>query len=174
MPISAVTFAAPRVGNPAFRDGLNSCSGVRVLHVVVRHDVVPMVLSVPRVGLVVPVSKALDKLWRLAGLSPAWAYVHAGDELKLDVRHAHDGIEFDHLETYLHLLDDRESATGAFRTSGAYQDPALVNKTSGGTFLRTRGLCSTGAAGGWRRSGRPTTCRCRTSGWPCRSLTDTV
>lgn len=72
MPVSAVTFATPRVGNRAFRDGLNSCGGVRVLRVVVSHDVVPMVLSVPRVGLDVPVSKALDKLWRLAGLLPAW------------------------------------------------------------------------------------------------------
>jgi hypothetical protein len=45
VPVSAITFAAPRVSNQAFRDGLNSCSGVRVLHVIVKHDIVPIVLE---------------------------------------------------------------------------------------------------------------------------------
>jgi hypothetical protein len=42
VPVAAVTFSAPRVGNRAFCEGLAS-RGVRVLRVVVRHDVVPLV-----------------------------------------------------------------------------------------------------------------------------------
>ncbi|XP_066310867.1 phospholipase A1-Igamma1, chloroplastic-like [Miscanthus floridulus] len=47
--VSAVTFGAPRVGNRAFYDGVTS-RDVRALRVVVRHDVVPSVPSVPRHG----------------------------------------------------------------------------------------------------------------------------
>ncbi|OEL35669.1 Phospholipase A1-Igamma1, chloroplastic [Dichanthelium oligosanthes] len=135
VPVAAVTFSAPRVGNRAFCEGLAS-RGVRVLRVVVRHDVVPLVPSVPRVVVDAPVSKALAKLWALTGRPPSWAYVHSGDELRLDVRksrflkHAYDVVGFHDLETCLHLLDGHESAAGPFR-SGASRDVALVNKTTG-------------------------------------------
>jgi pimeloyl-ACP methyl ester carboxylesterase len=132
--VAAVTFSAPRVGNRAFCEGLTS-RGVRVLRVAVRHDVVPLVPSVPRVVVDAPFSKALAKLWALTGRPPSWAYVHAGDELVLDVRnspflkHAYDVLGFHNLETCLHLLDVREDAAGAFRP-GTRRDLALVNKTS--------------------------------------------
>uniref|UniRef100_K3XX24 Fungal lipase-type domain-containing protein n=1 Tax=Setaria italica TaxID=4555 RepID=K3XX24_SETIT len=135
VPVAAVTFSAPRVGNRAFCEGLTS-RGVRVLRVAVRHDVVPLVPSVPRVVVDAPFSKALAKLWALTGRPPSWAYVHAGDELELDVRkspflkHAYDVLGFHNLETCLHLLDGREGAAAAFRP-GARRDLALVNKTSG-------------------------------------------
>nr|XP_034590514.1 phospholipase A1-Igamma2, chloroplastic-like [Setaria viridis] len=100
------------------------------------YDVVPLVPSVPWVVVDAPISKALTKLWELTGRLPSWAYVHAGDELELDVtkspflKHAYDVLGFHNLETCLHLLDGRDGAAGAFRP-GARRDRALVNKTSG-------------------------------------------
>lgn len=40
LPINVITFGAPRVGSPAFRDELHQM-GVKALCVVVKHDVVP-------------------------------------------------------------------------------------------------------------------------------------
>jgi hypothetical protein len=123
VPVAAVTFSAPRVGNGAFRDGLAS-RGVRVLRVVVRGDVVPSVPSVPKAPVVnAAFSRPLAKVWKLAGRSPEWAYVHAGDVLELDLdvtqssfrKHAHDLVRFHSLDTCLRLLAGRESDAGEFR-----------------------------------------------------------
>ncbi|XP_012700635.1 phospholipase A1-Igamma2, chloroplastic-like [Setaria italica] len=98
------------------------------------YDVVPLVPSVPRVVVDAPISKALAKLWALTGRPPSWAYVHAGDELVLDVRkspflkHACDVLGFQNLDSCLHLLDGREGAAAAFRP-GARWDLALVNNS---------------------------------------------
>ncbi|WVZ91276.1 hypothetical protein U9M48_037467 [Paspalum notatum var. saurae] len=171
VPVTAVTFSAPRVGNRAFCAGLTS-RGVKVLRAFVRHDVVPSVPSVPRVVVDAPVSKALAMLWALTGRSPSWAYVHVGDELELDVKrspylkqNAYDVVGFHNLETCLHLLDGRESAAGEFRR-GASRDPALVNKTSGMLcdLLRVppwwyepanKGLVRDAASGRWVVAERP-------------------
>ncbi|KAJ1266395.1 hypothetical protein BS78_08G147700 [Paspalum vaginatum] len=168
VPVTAVTFSAPRVGSRAFCDGLTS-RGVRVLRAFVRHDVVPSVPSVPRVVIDAPVSKALARLWALTGRPPSWAYVHVGHELELDVKkspflkhNTYDVVGFHNLETCLHLLDGRESAAGEFRR-GTSRDPALVNKTSGmlrdGEDLRVippwwyepanKGLVRDAASGRW-------------------------
>ncbi|XP_047050670.1 phospholipase A1-Igamma1, chloroplastic-like [Lolium rigidum] len=137
VPVRAVTFSAPRVGNRAFCDGLTS-RGIGVLRVVVRHDAVTLVPSVPRAVVDAPVSAVLSRLWALAGRTPAWAYVHVGDELVLDVaksphlKHSYDALGLHNLELCLHLLDGHESATAAFRQDGApRRDVALVNKRCG-------------------------------------------
>ncbi|KAM0881474.1 hypothetical protein ACQ4PT_032947 [Festuca glaucescens] len=118
VPVHAVTFSAPRVGNRAFCDGLTS-RGVGVLRVIVRHDAVTLVPSVPKAVLDAPVSAALGRLWALAGRTPAWAYVHVGDELVLDVaksphlKHSYDALGFHNLELCLHLLDGHTRAPPA-------------------------------------------------------------
>ncbi|KAK3135576.1 hypothetical protein QOZ80_5BG0420590 [Eleusine coracana subsp. coracana] len=125
--VRAVTFAGPRVGNAAFRDGL--VSRVAVLRVVVGSDAVPVVPVVPVANLLaLPFSlllgKALMALTR--GWAPSWVYVHAGDELVLHVaasahlKRSVDMQGFHNLQVYLHLLD-----------GGARRDVALVNKSAG-------------------------------------------
>jgi pimeloyl-ACP methyl ester carboxylesterase len=127
--VRAITFAAPRVGNVAFRDGLFSRPGVAVLRVVVRKDVVPWLPLVPWANLLalpfhLLLGKALTFLTR--GWAPSWVYVHAGDELALDVaasNHLKQSLDvqgFHNLDVYLHLLD-----------GGARRDVALVNRSSG-------------------------------------------
>ncbi|TVU47059.1 hypothetical protein EJB05_06637, partial [Eragrostis curvula] len=136
VPVAAVTFSAPRVGNAAFCRGLAS-RGVRVLRVVVRRDVVPTVPVVPRAVVDAPVSTPLAKLWEIAGRPPAWAYVHVGDVLELDVarspflKQGYDVLGFHNLETCLHLLHGYQSAAGEFRGDAQQgRDVALVNKAS--------------------------------------------
>jgi dienelactone hydrolase len=129
VPVRAITFAAPRVGNAAFRDGLVSRPGVAVLRVVVTKDVVPSLPLVPWGNLLalpfhLLLGKALTFLTR--GWAPSWVYVHAGDELALDVaasnhmKQSLDVYGFHNLDVYLHLLD-----------GGARRDVALVNRSSG-------------------------------------------
>jgi hypothetical protein len=140
VPVAAVTFSAPRVGNSAFRDGLVSRAGVSVLRVVVRLDVVATVPSVSKAPVVdAPLSRPLEKLWGRVGWSPEWAYVHVGDVLELDVtespflKHKYDPVGSHSLETCLHLLAGRESAAEEFRldvNGRACRDVALASKTS--------------------------------------------
>ena len=63
----------------------------------------------PRAVVDAPVSRAL---WARMGRPPAWASVHAGDELELDARR---------LPFLKHAEYDREGAGGAFR-AGARRD----------------------------------------------------
>lgn len=106
LPVSVISFGAPRVGNIAFRDELHQL-GVKTFRVVTKQDVVP---------------------WM-----PGPAYTHAGAELKLDVHsspYLKRGLNwpgFHSLETYLHLVDGFVSTTSTFRED-ARRDVALVNK----------------------------------------------
>ncbi|XP_020174073.1 phospholipase A1-Igamma1, chloroplastic-like [Aegilops tauschii subsp. strangulata] len=134
VPVRAVTFSAPRVGNRAFSGGLTS-RNVSVLRVVVKTDLVP---TVPRTALEASVSGVLGGLWALAGLRQAFEYVHVGHELALNVsksphlKDSHDPVGSHNLELCLHLLDGHESAAGAFRREDGAprRDVALVNKRS--------------------------------------------
>ncbi|KAE8770705.1 phospholipase A1-II 6-like [Hordeum vulgare] len=133
VPVRAVTFSAPRVGNRAFSDGLTS-RNVSVLRVVVMTDLVPLL---PRTALEASVAGVVGGLWALAGLRQASAYVHVGHELALNVsksphiKDSPDRVGSHNLELCLHLLDGHETAAGAFRQDGApRRDVALVNKRS--------------------------------------------
>jgi hypothetical protein len=127
LPISVISFGAPRVGNVGFRDELHQL-GVKTLRVVIKQDVVP---RMP--GLVFNES-TLRKFDDITG-SLEWVYTHVGAELKLDVRsspYLKRGFHlkgFHSLETYLHLVDGFLSSATTFRP-GARRDVALVNKAS--------------------------------------------
>ena len=124
LPISVISFAAPRVGNIAFKDELHQM-GVKTLRVVVKQD---WVHRMP--GFVF--NESLKMFDDLTGLE--WVYTHVGAELKLDVRsspYLKGGMNlpgFHSLETYLHLVDGYLSSETPFRLE-ARRDVALVNKS---------------------------------------------
>ncbi|KAK7246922.1 hypothetical protein RIF29_41793 [Crotalaria pallida] len=124
LPISVISFGAPRVGNIAFKEELHQM-GVKTLRVVVKQDWVPWMP-----GLVF--NESLKMFDELTGLE--WVYTHVGAELKLDVRsspYLKGGMNlpgFHSLETYLHLVDGYLSSKVPFRLE-ARRDVALVNKS---------------------------------------------
>ncbi|KAI3439148.1 Lipase_3 domain-containing protein, partial [Psidium guajava] len=125
LPISVITFGAPRVGNSAFRDELRR-NGVKTLRVVVKQDMVP---KMP--GLVL--NEKLERLDEHITGALEWVYTHVGAELKLDVqsspylKHGFNLLGFHMMETYLHLVDGFLSTRSNFRVD-AKRDVALVNK----------------------------------------------
>ncbi|KAF8408818.1 hypothetical protein HHK36_004887 [Tetracentron sinense] len=128
LPISVISFGAPRVGNAAFRDELHQM-GVKALRVVVKQDIVP---KMP--GFVL--NEGLQKFNEITG-TQEWVYTHVGAELKLDVRASpflkRGGFNLPgvhSLETYLHLADGFLGTDSTFR-SDARRDIALVNKGCG-------------------------------------------
>ncbi|ERM94511.1 hypothetical protein AMTR_s00010p00263480 [Amborella trichopoda] len=124
IPIAVFSFAAPRVGNTAFRDRLKHL-GAKTLRVVIKQDVVP---KMP--GIVF--NEGMKKFEEITG-SLQWMYTHLGEELSLDVssspflKHAWNPIGFHSLETYLHLVDGYSSQNEPF-SHAAKRDIALVNK----------------------------------------------
>lgn len=124
LPISVISFGAPRVGNSGFRDELHEM-GVKTLRVVVKQDVVPWMP-----GMVF--NERMQNLDEITGALD-WVYTHVGLELKLDARsspYLKRGLQLmghHMLETYLHLLDGYESSRRPFRED-ARRDIALVNK----------------------------------------------
>ncbi|MCL7042899.1 hypothetical protein MKW94_000911 [Papaver nudicaule] len=127
LPISVISFGAPRVGNVAFRDKLHQL-GVKTLRVVVKQDLVP---KTP--GLML--NESLKKFEEITG-NLDWVYTHVGAEMKVDVRSSpylkrkFDLLGFHSLETYLHLVDGFVSSESSFREH-AKRDVALVNKACG-------------------------------------------
>lgn len=124
LPVSVISFGAPRVGNFAFKDELDQL-GVKTLRIVAKQDLVP---RMP--GLVF--NEALQVFDEITG-TLEWVYNHVGAELRLDVRsspYLKKGINFlgfHSLETYLHLVDGYLSSEETFRVE-AKRDVALVNK----------------------------------------------
>ncbi|KAL0398291.1 UNVERIFIED_CONTAM: Phospholipase A1-Igamma1, chloroplastic [Sesamum radiatum] len=124
LPISVVSFAAPRVGNIAFRDELYQM-GVKTLRVTIKQDVVPRMPGIV-------FNESLQRFDDITG-TLEWVYTHVGVELKLDVRsspYLKKGLNlvgFHMLETYLHLVDGYHSNVSGFRAD-AKRDVALVNK----------------------------------------------
>ncbi|XP_030468650.2 phospholipase A1-Igamma1, chloroplastic [Syzygium oleosum] len=125
LPVSVISFGAPRVGNGAFRDELRQ-KGVKTLRVVVKQDIVP---KMP--GLVF--NETLDRFDEHITGALEWVYTHVGAELKLDVqsspylKHGFNFLGFHMVETYLHLVDGFLSTRSNFRVD-AKRDVALVNK----------------------------------------------
>ncbi|KAI3680969.1 hypothetical protein L6452_35749 [Arctium lappa] len=124
LPISVISFGAPRVGNIAFRDELHH-KGVKALRVTIKQDLVPRMPGIV-------FNETLQKFDDLTG-TLEWVYHHVGAELKLDVgaspflKRGSNFIGIHHPETYLHLVDGYVSSTSTFR-SDAKRDVALVNK----------------------------------------------
>ncbi|KVH29766.1 phospholipase A1-Igamma1, chloroplastic [Cynara cardunculus var. scolymus] len=124
LPISVISFGAPRVGNIAFRDEMHHMS-VKTLRVTIKQDLVPRMPGIV-------FNETLQKFDDLTG-TLEWVYHHVGAELKLDVRaspflkRGSNFIGIHHPETYLHLVDGYVSSTSSFR-SDAKRDVALVNK----------------------------------------------
>lgn len=124
LPITVISFGAPRVGNLAFKDELDNL-GVKTLRIVTKQDLVP---RMP--GLVF--NEALQIFDEITG-TLEWIYTHVGTELKLDARsspYLKKGMNFSGfhgLETYLHLVDGYLSSKVPFRLE-ARRDVALVNK----------------------------------------------
>ncbi|VFQ58776.1 unnamed protein product [Cuscuta campestris] len=137
VPVTVISFAAPRVGNIAFRDEV--CyyqgneekkrvvyqKGVKTLRVTVKQDLVPKWPGVV-------FNEGLQKYDDLIG-PLEWVYTHIGVELKLDARsspYLRGGMNLfgcHMLETYLHLVDGYCSSRVPFRED-AKRDVALVNK----------------------------------------------
>ncbi|KAK6932132.1 Fungal lipase-like domain [Dillenia turbinata] len=129
VPVCAITFAGPRVGNIAFRDKLNKIA-VKVLRVVNKTDMVP---KIPGFGLMEAMTQ--NKLGRSIAQKLHWTYVHVGVELEVNisksrfVKHEFDLVGFHSLEVYLHLVDGHYSSKSEFRKD-AKRDPALINKST--------------------------------------------
>lgn len=102
MPVCAITFAAPRVGNARFKARLEFL-GLKVLRVVNVHDVVPQ-------GPGWLTNERHPRLMKMSENFP-WSYSHVGVELALDhmnstfLRPDGDKSCAHNLEAYLHLLD---------------------------------------------------------------------
>ncbi|KAJ0693332.1 putative phospholipase A(1) [Helianthus annuus] len=124
LPVSVISFGAPRVGNIAFRDELHH-KGVKALRITIKQDLVPRMPGIV-------FNETLQKFDDLTG-TLEWVYHHVGAELKLDVRaspflkRGSNFIGIHHPETYLHLIDGYVSSTSPFRPD-AKRDVALVNK----------------------------------------------
>ncbi|KAE8674207.1 hypothetical protein F3Y22_tig00111769pilonHSYRG00585 [Hibiscus syriacus] len=124
VPVSVISFGAPRVGNNAFRDELCDL-GVKTLRVVVKQDLVPRMPGIV-------FNESLQRFDDITG-TLEWVYTHVGDELRLDVssspylKRGFNPMGFHSLETYLHLVDGFHGAGSAFR-SDARRDVTLVNK----------------------------------------------
>jgi Lipase (class 3) len=127
VPVSVISFGAPRVGNEAFADRMKEL-GVKVLRMVIKQDVVPKmpgILFNEGMKIVEKVTGTLD-----------WVYTHVGVEVGLNVRtspylkNCIDFAGFHNLEIYLHLVDGYMSSKSGFR-SEAKRDVALINKASG-------------------------------------------
>ena len=123
LPVSLISFGAPRVGNSAFRDKLGEL-GVKTLRVVIKQDLVPRMPGIV-------FNESLQRFDITGTLE--WVYTHVGTELRLDVssspylKHGFNPLRFHSLETYLHLIDGFLSTDSDFG-SDSRRDIALVNK----------------------------------------------
>ncbi|XP_072958544.1 phospholipase A1-Igamma1, chloroplastic [Typha angustifolia] len=128
LPVSVISFGAPRVGNEAFAEKLKEAR-VKPLRIVVKQDVVPKLPGIL-------FNEGIKKLESLTG-TLEWIYTHVGLELGLDVKSSpylkKNGLDipgYHSLETYLHLVDGYLSSDKEFR-GNAKRDVALVNKATG-------------------------------------------
>ncbi|KAK6917128.1 Fungal lipase-like domain [Dillenia turbinata] len=130
VPVSAITFAVPRVGNIAFRNELDKI-GVKVLRVVNKPDMVPKVPGFGRIDAMIH-----NKLDRPIAQKLYWTYAHVGVVLEVDiskspfVKQEFILVGFHSLEIYLHHVNGYHSSKSEFRKD-AKRDIALINKSTG-------------------------------------------
>ncbi|KAI4297302.1 hypothetical protein L6164_037196 [Bauhinia variegata] len=127
LPITVISFGAPKVGNIAFREELHQM-GVKTLRVVVKQDLVPKMPGH------FPFNEGFQAFGQIRKKRSEWDYTHVGTELMLDAcsspylkRGMMNFPGFHSLETYLHLVDGYLDSTTPFRAD-AKRDVALVNK----------------------------------------------
>ncbi|CAM8994755.1 unnamed protein product [Rhodiola kirilowii] len=138
---SVISFAAPRVGNIAFKERL-CAMGVNTLRVVVKQDIVPRLPGFEINSLLTKLNavarkNALDVSTRRVQLRRKmhWMFRHVGVQLRLDVsmspylKDDFDITGYHNLEIYLHLVDGYYSKMAKFRME-ARRDLALVNKST--------------------------------------------
>jgi hypothetical protein len=140
IPVTAFTFAGPRVGNNPFADKVREL-GVKVLRVVNSKDMVPKVPSLIFNEDFTLFNNVLDFF--------PWTYSHVGEEIELD----HDYSPFlqqrgnfmnnHNMEAYLHLLTGHHGPTIPWRQV-VERDVALINKAS--EFVCPK---KTGIPGNW-------------------------
>ncbi|XWS12311.1 hypothetical protein CRYUN_Cryun37aG0078800 [Craigia yunnanensis] len=124
LPVSVISFGAPRVGNSAFRSELDELE-VKTLRAVVKQDLVPRMPGIV-------FNESLQTFDDITG-TLKWVYTHIGAELRLNVnsspylKRGFNPLGFHSLETYLHLVDGFLSADSIF-LSDARRDVTLVNK----------------------------------------------
>ncbi|KAL9670429.1 hypothetical protein QQ045_007981 [Rhodiola kirilowii] len=124
--ISVISFAAPRVGNIAFKERL-CAMGVNTLRVVVKQDIVPRLPGFEINSLLTKLNAVARKMH--------WMFRHVGVQLRLDVsmspylKDDFDITGYHNLEIYLHLVDGYYSKMAKFRME-ARRDLALVNKST--------------------------------------------
>ncbi|KAF2530719.1 hypothetical protein F2Q70_00030481 [Brassica cretica] len=114
--VSVISFGAPRVGNLAFKERLNSL-GVKVLRVVNKQDIVP---KLP--GIVF--NKVLNKLNPITS-KLNWVYRHVGTQLKLDV-FSSPYVKRDSDLAGSHNLEVMEMLFGEFGTFGDGLETRMV------------------------------------------------
>uniref|UniRef100_A0A7N0RDM9 Fungal lipase-type domain-containing protein n=1 Tax=Kalanchoe fedtschenkoi TaxID=63787 RepID=A0A7N0RDM9_KALFE len=124
--VSVISFAAPRLGNIAFKERL-AAMGVHTLRVVVKQDIVPRLPGFEIYSLLTRIDAVARKFH--------WMYRHVGVQLRLDtsaspyLKDDFDLTGYHNLEIYLHLVDGYHNKLSQFRTE-ARRDLALVNKST--------------------------------------------
>lgn len=140
IPVTAFTFASPRVGNNPFADKVREL-GVKVLRINNVKDVVPKVPSLVFNEEFTYFNNALDYL--------PCTYSHVGEYIDLDhdmspeLRDRGNPLNAHNLEAYLHLLTGYHSPGKPFKPV-VDRDLALINKAS--EFVCPR---RTGIPGNW-------------------------
>ncbi|XP_024526030.1 phospholipase A1-Igamma1, chloroplastic-like [Selaginella moellendorffii] len=127
IPVAVFSFAAPRVGNDAFRDRCDSL-GIKVLRVVNEKDLVPKTPGIFfNENSFAFIRAVIDKL--------PWTYSHVGQQLQVCSTHSPllqptmNPSWHHNLEAHLHLLDGYHGPDKPF-SSMTQRDPALVNKAA--------------------------------------------
>ena len=134
IPITAFTFASPRVGNDAFRDRLLEL-GVHVLRIENKFDIVPKVPGLFVNERAFTMFGGLEQLVSPWLDSIPWTYTHVGEELKLDqtrsafLKTKKDYGNSHNLELYLHLLSIYQGPQLPYKGVTVDRDIALVNKS---------------------------------------------
>ncbi|XP_075520500.1 phospholipase A1-Igamma2, chloroplastic-like [Primulina tabacum] len=128
IPVTAFTFAGPRVGNNRFKQRVEQL-GVKVLRIVNVHDIVP-----DSPGFLFN-ENTPPAIMNVVEHFPWGVYTHLGVELELDhknspfLRPDGDVACAHNLEGYLHVLNGYHGKGKKFEPA-MDRDPALVNKSS--------------------------------------------
>ncbi|CAL4940005.1 unnamed protein product [Urochloa decumbens] len=120
-PVTAIVFACPRIGNPAFSDAFGSFRDLKALHVRNEGDPVhnlppPKIVNIEYADVGVPLDIHTDRSPYLSKLT---------DDMELEERLA----RVHNLECYLHGVAGEQGAAGGFKLE-VNRDVALVNKST--------------------------------------------
>jgi hypothetical protein len=126
IPVTAFTFAGPRVGNSPFAEKVRDL-GVKILRVTNEHDVVPKVPSPLLNEEFKMLSNILERF--------PWTYSHVGAEIELnhdlspELHRRGNPVNAHNMEAYLHLLTGYHGPGRPWNVV-VERDLALINKAS--------------------------------------------